>query len=436
MTRPIPHPANAIVARRICERLRMAIAVAGLVLIRQTRGLWFGSAEVFPQVPLVSWGLESPAWLDAVFAWLMVGSLGTLLFCFRRDRVARIASLTFAGALAGAVLLDQQRLQPWAWEFAILLLVMALLPARQAVVGLRWVVASIYLHSGLSKSDVTFLETYGENLLWVIQGSFGWDLAEAPVMVRRGLVALLPLGEIGVAIGLCIPRTRQFAKWGAIGMHVCLLWILGPWGLDHQPGVLIWNAYFIVQNGILFSRFPKSEALDSPVTGSTVESPRWRISLGYLLVAIIGLLPFLEPFGLFDHWPAWAVYASRPERTLVYVAEDRLPDLPPEVREFLSEGETPPDEAERFLAGKPAWRRLRIDRWSLAATKAPAYPQDRFQLGVALALARDYQLGEAIRVDILSPADRWTGQRTHRVLEGQKAIRETAENYRLNALPR
>lgn len=436
MTRTFLLPHNIQLAQAICQRLRFCLAVAGLILMHQTRGLWFGSAEMFPRVPLLAWGLSSPAWLDEFFAWVMVASLGLLLFFSKGGRVAQIASLTFATALAGAVVLDQHRLQPWAWEFAILLSVMALLPASRAVVGLRLVVASLYLHSGLSKLDVTFLTTHGESLLSVIPATFGWDFAEAPEMVRRILVALLPLGEIAVAVGLCFPQTRRIAKWGSIGMHLTLLWILGPWGLDHQPGVLIWNGFFIAQNLILFAHFPETRPSGSLKTDSPAEPPRWRIGLGYGWVAMVILLPFLEPFGLFDHWPAWAVYASRPERTFVYVAEDRVPDLPPELQEFLSEGETPPDAAARFLAGKPAWRRLQIDRWCLESVKAPIYPQDRFQVGVALALAETYQLGEAIRVDILSPANRFTGERSTRVLEGQNAIEKAAGEYWWNALPR
>ena len=36
-------------------------------------------------------------------------------------------------------------------------------------------------------------------------------------------------------------------------LHGLLLVILGPWGLDHKPGVLLWNAYFIVQDVLLLA---------------------------------------------------------------------------------------------------------------------------------------------------------------------------------------
>ena len=80
--------------------------------------------------------------------------------------------------------------------------------------------------------------------------------------------------------------------------------------------------------------------------------------------------------------------------------------------------------------------KLRIDRWSLEALGAPVYPQDRFQVGVALALAEKYNLGQDIRVEIDSPANRWTGNRSTKVYQGAGAIRELAGQYRLNAFPR
>lgn len=426
MSRDISSPESA---ERLCNTLRWIIAAAGLVLIAQTRRLWFGSAEIFPQVPLVSWFLGSPEWCDDFLSGLMVGSSAALLFCFRGNKLSTIATFAFTGTFPAAVLLNQHRLQPWAYEFCILLLVMAILPPAKAVPCLRLFVASIYLHSGLSKLDVTFLSTHGEAFVSVVTTAIGWDFASAPVGVRRALAALLPLGEILVAVGLLIPKTRWFAKWASVVMHLGLLWILGPWGLGHKPGVLIWNAYFILQNLVLFQAGPRA-ASETPSGGRA-----WQWRAGYGFVATVALLPLLEPVGYFDHWPAWAVYASRPERVRIYVAEDRISDLPSEVQKF-EDDDPPADAVERFFAGKPALKRIRIDHWSLEVLRAPIYPEDRFQIGVALALAERFGLGENVRVEIDSAADRWTGKRSKVILEGEEAIREAAGQFLFNAEPR
>jgi hypothetical protein len=237
------------------------------------------------------------------------------------------------------------------------------------------------------------------------------------------------VSEIVVAFGLCFSGTRKLAMWSTVGIHLLLLGILGPWGLGHQPGVLIWNVFFIAQNLILFQPIASATRTDS-------DNKRPLDFLGYFFTGAVVLLPFLEPIGFYDHWPAWAVYASRPERTRGYISENRLPELPVELKLYLTENEKSPDEAERFLAGKAPWRRLRIDRWSLETLRVPLYPQDRFQLGVALSLAETYHLEDGVRVEIDSPADRFSGERTTRVLEGTDALKVSAREYRMNSLAR
>ncbi len=420
-------------ARKTCERTRRLVALAGLILMGVTWRLWFEPLS-FPRVPLVSWGRRVPVWCDLAGAGVMTASLLALLFLSHRRPVADMMSWLFCGAFAAVMLLDQHRLQPWAFEFFIMLLVMAILPTARAVPCLRLVVASIYLHSGLSKLDASFLTTHGETFVAVLTESLGWDFAEWPASARRLCVAALPLGEIAVAAGFCFRRTQKPAVWASFLMHASLLWILGPFGLGHQPGVLIWNVYFIVQNVLLFRPFAKVSDVQSQES-SEIAGAGWRAWCGYGFVAAVVMLPFLEPFSLYDHWPAWAVYASRPERTRVYIAGNRVPNLSPELQRFVGEKQSDKDAMARWLAGKSAWREVRIDRWSLEALGAPIYPQDRYQVGVALAIAEKCQLGQDIRVEIDSPANRWTGQRSTEVYQGTGAIRELARQYRLNAFP-
>jgi hypothetical protein len=436
MTSSPSEPGRAVPAADVCLTLRLLIAVVGLALMRQTRGLWFPSPGEFPQVPLVSWCSGWPRALDDAAAFMMAISLLSLFFIHKAGKISRASSFLFAGALVLGVLLNQHRLQPWALQFGIFLVVMAVFPAWHAVLGLRLIVVSMYLHSGLSKLDASFLATHGEVFMSQIASAFDWNFANAPLVVRRIMVAILPLGEIAIAVGLCVPKTRHVAKWFSVGMHAVLLSVLGPWGLDQQPGVLIWNGFFIVQNLVLFYPEVVADSDEARKTSAWQSRHSWRMEAGSAFVMLVVLLPFLEPFGYYDHWPAWAVYASRPERTRVYVAENRVGELPVKLREFVIDEEPPADALERFLAGIPAWKRVRIDRWSLEVLNAPLYPQDRFHIGVALALAEEFDLGDELRVEIDSPAHRFTGKRSTMILEGAAAVREHARRFRLNALPR
>jgi len=188
---------------------------------------------------------------------------------------------------------------------------------------------------------------------------------------------------------------------------------LGPWGMNHKPGVLIWNVYFISQNWLLFH---------------TLRRERWtkhgeRKWVDGLVAAVV-LLPLLEPLDRFDHWPSWAVYTAHPAVVRVYVDEQHRDGLTESVHAHVG----PHNPFSR-------WRPVSIERWSLDALDVPIYPQDRFQLGVAIALTEADGSGDGIRVVLDGRANRWTGKRSRRELVGRKELLREAERFWLNALP-
>ena len=65
-----------------------------------------------------------------------------------------------------------------------------------------------------------------------------------------------------VAVGLCFHRTR-LALAGAVLLHAIAVGHPGTLGLDHEPGVLAWNAFFIVQNLVLFGPWPRKVVAES-----------------------------------------------------------------------------------------------------------------------------------------------------------------------------
>jgi hypothetical protein len=293
----------------------------------------------------------------------------------------------------------------------------------------RGLTVGIYLHSALSKLDVSFLNGQGQYLLSGLTDLAGISPSDWTPHARRVVAALLPASEFLVAVGFCFRRTRRAALVASVLMHASLIALLGPWSLDHKFPVLIWNGYFIAQNILLFgfnSGASPFRALHRPadaVSGGLLLTLR-----GWVARAIVGLavlLPFLQPFGWFDVWPSWAVYASRPARVRILVEPDSIGKLPAALQEHVLMG--------RF-ADQPCI--VRSDRWSLEATKAPVYPEPRFQVGVAIELAERKGLGDQIHLQIDSAADRWTGRRERRAVSGIDAIRREAAQFRLNAFPR
>lgn len=420
-------PAAADAAESV-EKLRRLTALAGLALVGATWRLWIPQ-DGFPQVPFVEIAGRIPHWLEwAAAAVMLAGLLAGLLSPAGRP-FWKWGLAAYAAATALLVLIDQHRLQPWAWQFVLIAAVLCSATPPRAILWLRALVVGIYFHSALSKFDASFLNTHGEQLVEAAIGAFGLSLDGASEALRRGLAILLPLGELVIAAGLCWPRTRKPAVWGAVLMHSGLLLALGPWGLDHKPGVLLWNVYFIAGNVVLFwepaAARETAAADDRPAERRHARLPSQignGVSAAVVLAAV--LLPFLEPLGWYDHWPAWSLYASRPERVFAFVHVLQRDALPPALREFTD----PPSRGP--------WLRIDLDRWSLESLDAPIYPQGRFRIAVALAIAERYRLGDGVRVLIESPADRFSGKRTACELRGTAALRAEADRFLLNARAR
>jgi hypothetical protein len=395
-----------------------------LMLFGATWPLWSPQGE-FPSVPFVGWFLGIPAWME----WTALGGCGialliALIFA-TKVRVMRWAVAVATLATTVLVLADQHRLQPWLYQLVVLQVVLAALPAAEAIALARLFVISIYLFSALSKLDRSFFEAGGGQIVEGLPRCLG--LAErVGVDARMLLAGGVAAAELLVAVGLCWRGSRKLAWPASIVMHLLLLAALGPWGENSQPGVLLWNVYFILQNAILFGVAGELPAADSRADVlSTGSRSDWSRRAVRGLLAFVILFPLTEPFGLCDVWPAWAVYATGPERLRVFVKAADRDHLPASIRRYLQE---PRFEDDLCL--------VRIDRWSLDACRAPLYPQNRFRLGVALAIADMGPLGDTMLVELDSAANRFTGERTSRQLKSRAAIVSELNGYWLNGFPR
>ncbi len=299
-------------------------------------------------------------------------------------------------------------------------LVLATAPPRWAFALLRLFVVGFYFHSALTKLDDTFLHTLGQQFLATLTGLVGISPSNWSEGARLAAAAVFPVGELLVAVGLVLVPTRRFALAGAILLHVLLLVILGPLGLGHKPGVLLWNAYFIVQDLLLFGTARAAPAREPPPAGEPV--PRFAAAL----VAVSLLLPLLEPWSWFDTWPSWGLYAPSAERVALQVHRRQRADLPLALEPFV---EVPADDSD-------PWLTVRLDRWALAALGAPIYPQNRSQLGVAQAVIERCRLSDRGRAVRFGLADRFTGRREHSIVQGAAQWQLVADEYFLNIRPR
>lgn len=257
-----------------------------------------------------------------------------------------------------------------------------------------------------------------------------------------------PAAELLIGIGWLIPATRRVAGCVSMLMHLGLIGILGPWGLGHSAGVLVWNGALIGQAWFLaVARSPADRGRpggtgsdpgvsdagwDNPsgseVSGSESDESqvgrwipirtRWgrRFARGVVILAIG--MPLFERPGHWDHWLSWSLYSPHTSRVEIQVSgasEDRLPRA---AREALA--------ADRDGDG---WRTLSLGDWSLSARGVPIYPQARYQLGLAVVLAREAGLEGEIRGIWKGAADRWTGRRVETPMLGRGELEGALRSF-------
>lgn len=394
-------------ARRVLW-IRRLTGVFFLLLLASTWPLWTPHGQV-PQVPAFVWMAGLPLAVDWICLAIVILACAAWTLSRRYSRVAACCLLVF---LALLLLLDQLRWQPWALQAWLVVAVIALTTPGRAVRLLQWLTIGIYFHSAIAKLDHAFAHTIGQQFLATVLGGVGARAEDIPADSRLWLSMTFPVVELIVATLLCFRRTVRLGVGGAVAMHVLTLLILGPWGLKHQWGVLIWNVWLAIQAPVLFW----------PLKGTTIQTATgagYRNILATALVLAALLLPFSTRLGWWDTWPSWGLYAPGAERATVWVHELGVARLAPEL--------------QPYVRGNQTWRRFRLDRWVLTELDAPIYPQSRVQLALATSIADRFQLGDLIRVEMATPVERWTGQRGTHSLDNRAEINDAAISYWFNA---
>ncbi len=409
------------------EWLRWLLTAFGFWLMVATGPLWLNSG-MFPQIPWFAWGCGIPRQVD--LGLLLIG--GAALIASggmpANSPVNRVSLLSFAAALLGLMLLDQHRCQPWAYQWLLMTVVLAWARHDLAIGLLRLLTISIYVHSAVSKCDWSFCQGLGHDFWNVLRFQLA-GMRDGNEVADGWWPLLFPAGEFLVALGLIWPRSRRWALWLATAMHLGLLHILGPWGLQHSSGVLIWNLFFIVQNWVLFSGGGSESVI--PDGGKSVENVGSSSGdrAGVILMVWVVIWPLGEPWGYCDLWPAWGLYAQHGERVVIRVTSAARLKLPATWQTTSRPYNTLVEEHD--------WWLLRPQEVSLQLTRAPVYPQNRYILGVILGVVRDAQLPtDQIAGTWYFPANRWTGQQTAIELKNLEEIEQAAARCLWNALPR
>ncbi|MFO0999452.1 MAG: hypothetical protein U0936_03880 [Planctomycetaceae bacterium] len=377
------------------------LAVFEIILITATLPLWWGDTA-FPQVRLV---VELPPVIDQIATVCLMMACTVIVSLSIRVRSQFLTSARGIALFCSVILVssNQHRLQSWHWLMMLNLTWAILLPQKELLTAMRHTVAAVYICSALSRISLTPEQGISGIIvrqLLELAGQSGWE--RAPDQIAK-LCHLMTLGEFLTGLLLIFPTTQRGGCLGAILLHCTLLLALGPLGLDHHAGVLLWNLCFLCLVPILF---PLARLVQ---TDHQPYSRRQRI-----ILAIVWMFPVSGLFGVADNWPSWQLYSSRPETWILSVREADRTLLPDNVQSFISEP-----------APLSEWCVIKLDRWSLAQTRSPMYPEDRFQRAVIESLLAKIPESVQFRIDISEPEFPCWWKRRERQIASREELRET-----------
>lgn len=415
---------------RRSEAYVLVLTISTLAITLLTRPLWFRGG-LFPKVPFVPACGRIEFELGAVligslFAATAASALGLVKRSVSARRSTSVAQAIAVACFVVLVSGDQHRFQPWVYQYVMTIAAILVVPGERGERLCRLFLIALYLHSGLSKLDVSFRDELGRVFLDRTFGAFGLDATLWPRGVRSAAIWFAPAYEIAIGVALARGRTRTIGAIGAIALHGTLFYVLGPRGLDHSAGVLAWNAAVAVEVAVLFLGAAGQNRHNMINNHDDLKNNNsfFKQAFSFVFIMLIFIAPCGERAGLFDTWPSFGLYASHAERTIVLIAREDVGEYPESIVRHA-----------KSVPGIPGRLVLDLTSWSRAERDAPVYPQNRALNGVAEALAMRYVGRRPIRVEHLGRAGLFSGRRDRVRLIGLDAIREHARSYCLNARP-
>ncbi|MDQ3833954.1 MAG: hypothetical protein M3315_10020 [Actinomycetota bacterium] len=340
--------------------LKVILALAFLNGFLLSVELW-GVSRTYPLTPVLESLPAVPPLLSQIwFVALLI--LLVAIVVIRRPRQYILAFVVLAGLLS---LFDQSRWQPWFYQYLFMFVALALYPwrdqdpeKREAVLNIcRLIVASTYFWSGLQKLNVNFVEDLFpwlvEPLVALLPGSTG--------ELVRPLGITVPFIEAGIGIGL-LTRFRNVAVILALGMHVFILFCIGPLGYGWNTVVWPWNLAMMLFVVILFWQTENCSPGKILLPKTTIHG---------LVLLLFGLMPLFSFFDLWDAYLSASLYSANTKSATIYVSEAEKNNLPKKIRDLALKSEA---NGTNILS---------ITDWSWEELNVPFYPESRVFRNVA-----------------------------------------------------
>jgi hypothetical protein len=339
--------------------LKTTVILAFCTGLSMSPALWIGPrsyplAPVWSVLPVIDGGV----------------ALGLYVTLFALAAIALVAPrpkwfiVAFLAVMAAFCLADQTRWQPWVFQYGFLLAALARFSGnssgdgeRRALNIARLIVAGTYVFSGLQKMNLNFVNN---DFPWIVQPIT--RALPSAIDFFHGFGMAVPLLQLAFGIGLLTKRFRRLSLIAAVAMHLFILAMFGPVGLDWNDIVWPWTAAMAIFDVILFSNPPEFS---------------WREIVWNrkdpchaAAVVLFVMLPALSFFNLWDSYLSAALYSGNLTEAQIYLTDRGKASLPAAI-------------SSRAVRTSPDTNVLNLQRWAIEDLNVTPYPETRVYKAVA-----------------------------------------------------
>ena len=315
-----------------------------------SHNLWLAD-RVFPTAPPFDFLYNVP---NLVHTILYISSIACFLICVAKPSIHRLLPTIIILEIASC-LLDQNRWQPWEYQYVFMLFVLWYNKKNEELASMLLIViiSSTYIYSGLQKFNPHYI-----TLVW--KKIFMEDFFRIPQTITNQVVAMrlgyiIPLFEMSFGISLFIKRTRKFAIVSSIAMHILLMLVVGPGGVNYNLTVWSWNIAMVVFLLLLWNSQVDFKSLKK------VAKP----SYNWLPLVAWAVLPKLNFFGYWDFFLSSSLYSGRVDVCFIKLANPPPNFILKKYYKVKATGDTSHIET------------IAMQTWTMDELDTPPYPQKR-----------------------------------------------------------
>lgn len=318
--------------------------------------------RLFPTMPFWEW-TTSPE-----ISWILYGISMGLLAYFSFFKPKSILIVLFLISELGQLLLDQMRWQPWEYQF--LLITIFFISFRNAgnfKLLLFLLLGFTYIFSGLHKFNEGFLELVWGNL--ILKRFFGIQYLWKQHDWLFFLGYVIPITEALLGILLLVMKNKKWPIVLLMGMHLGILFMLSPLGVNYNAVVWPWNFLMFLLLGFIYKdHFHYSFHF----------SFFKKVYVQFVLILVL-VLPISNFFGFWDNYLSFSLYSGKTPNICICFNQNEETKL---LEPYISK-----TKKNNFCNNQTA---IFMNKWALAELKVPIYSEKRTLEYLEKKMATDY----------------------------------------------